>query len=360
MKNKRPVKKIITYSLIIFLVIIILLFILLNFFIPNDSVKEGFWFTVNGKITTDVNDSSNYPEYVSAYYPYYNLRQLSRANTIELAKIDWENNIGSYSLTAWIPIEMNIILTVKSDGCNHETIYISKDDNLRDINLLYDEKLCHDTLNIPEKREELIDKARGLLDRTFTEISELQIPKTEAEKIRADNNRGREELEESGNVKEINQSLIHAYNAFWLGWRVDYELEIWKLQQCVEESSKLLVNNELCIILPYEAKIDLLDSARVYNGTENSWILREEVHDVNTIEEAKNNVQSIYQERSKIREEVQECNNALDIARKSSENQYGICKTRDSISSLLKWAEALALICLGILISYPIREWIEK
>ena len=121
----QSLRKFALYVVILLLVVAVALFFLLKFLVPHDPVKEGFMVTINGKVNTNLSDVVEYQNYVYVYYPYYNIEQLARGEKITLASIDWNNIIGEYSATFWLPIEMKVIVTADATGCNHETIYVS-------------------------------------------------------------------------------------------------------------------------------------------------------------------------------------------------------------------------------------------
>ena len=353
------VRRSLFYFLLALLVVSVISFLFLKVVQPKDTTNDGFFVTLHGAVDAELDNSDHYPNYVYVYYPYYNIQQLTRGKTIMLSFIEWEENRGSYSATFWVPIEMEVIVTADSTGCNHNKTYISKEDHIKEVNLLVDESKCYEELNIPNTKDEVTKKARGLLDRMFLNMAKADIDESQRETIRNDLELGWEEINEVDYESDENKSLLHAYNAYWLGFRADYRLQLSELKECIENALPLIHNNS-CVAIPYTTKTEIIDANRTYISYNQSWILRENVHNVNTIEASKSNIQTIYNERIRLGMKVGECKNALEITKKSYNNQENICELRKIAFTTLRWSQALALIAFGFIVYYPIRKWIEK
>ncbi len=361
MKRIHKLRGIVGYILLFLIVIIIISFVLLKLVFPYDSVKDGFLVTINGEVNAKINNTNHYPTYVYAYYPYHNLKQLAReGKTVSLANIEWQNNKGYYSMTFWLPIEMNLILTADATGCNNNSVYVSPKGNIKQVNLIFDGKKCNEEFNIPQTEEEVIERARENLDRIFTESTNPVFKPNETQSIKEDVKLGSKEIEEVNSENDENKSLTHAYNSYWLVWRAYYKMDLYKLGVCVEKALPYLNTNESCIVLPYEAKIDLLDANRSYESFKSSWILKKRAEDINSVDKAKNTILLIKNEQSRVNSIWRDCDTSLEIVEKSYKNQESTCNLRNQTLLVLKWSEALALICVGFIIFYPIRRWIIK
>lgn len=361
LKSVYRIRKPIFGIFIILVLASIIFIILLNFLIPSDSTKTGFWVTISGEVKTELDESSHYPDYVWAYYPYHNLRQLAKqGKTIDLANILWEDNKGTFSMTFWLPIEMNITLTPDATGCNHTYLHVSPIDNIKHVDLIFDNEKCYDEISIPGEKDEILEKAKGILGNAFRDSMSSNFSSDEIELINEDVNLGSAERSESNYENGYNESFIHAYNAYWLGYRAYYRIELFKLKKCLGKSLPLLEKKGSCIVFPNQEEIDLLDANNSYKGFENSWVLEEEIHDIDSIDEAKRNIISINEDRSRIDIKTRDCELAFKVIEKSYDNQRAICKIRNIAFILLKWTEALALICIGILIAHPFEKWLKK
>lgn len=365
MKSKEEkinsIRKIFKYILMVLVIAIILLVISLKFLVPNDSTKEGFYVTINGVVKASNPSTISLPDYVRVYYPFYYMRNLGeQGKQIDIASIDWTGNQGEFTLSFWIPIQMEVIVTADPEGCNHLPIEISAEDNIKNVELKFDGSNCKENYTLPNTQEELVKKAKEGFDRLFTESSSEFLSKDETKSMNEDRKKGGEEIEEIHSETTDNASLLHAYNAYWLLWRGYYKSDLAELRDCVEEAIPYIIPNQTCIILPYLEKQEILDSNRTYASGNTSWILRERPEEIKSIEEAKQTYYSIRNERSRIRAAFNDCRSALPVIKKSFSEQESICKIRETSVKWLKWFEALAFVCLGFIIFYPLRRWIEK
>ena len=364
MKTKKKkidsIRGIFKYVLLALIIVIILLLISLKLLIPDDPTNKGFYVTINGEITTTESNINHYPKYVYAYYPYYNIDNFAgQGDSVDLGEIIWSGNKGQYSMTFWLPIEMNLILTADATGCFYERIYVSPNDNIKEINLQYSSERCFEEFKVPEPLETLLERSRDSLDRIFTESTNDIFSINETQSIKDDVKLGSKEIEEMNYESDENKSMIHAYNSYWIVWRAYYKMGVFKLGNCVEKALPLIENSS-CMVLPFEAKMKVLDSNRSYESFKKSWIMDEEVHEIKSVEEAKRNIQRIYNERNRVNDILRECEQSSEIIENSHNNQKTKCDLRNQTPLLLKWSEALALVCLGFIIFYPIRRWIEK
>ena len=191
------------------------------------------------------------------------------------------------------------------------------------------------------------------------EMNYVNISKYQEELIKNDLTFGEGEIIDFNYESNESKAILHAYNAYWLGWRADYLLQLSELQNCVKEALPL-IQDDGCIIIPYNIKTKIIDANNTYNSFNNSWILREKVYEIETIDESKNNIQSIYNEKNKLKRGAGECKNYLDIVKESYKNQENTCEMRKTVFTILTLSQILALIALGLIIYLPIRKWIEK
>lgn len=364
MKSKKEkidsIRGIFKYVLLVLIIVIILLSISLKFLIPCDLTNKGFYVTINGEVTTTESNINHYPKYVYAYYSYHNLNNFAgQGDSAGIGDIIWSGNKGHYSMTFWLPIEMNLIMTADATGCFHERIYVSPDDNIKEINLQYSSERCFEEFKIPEPLEALLKQSRDSLDRLFTASADDIFSINETQSIKDDVKLGSKEIEEMNDESDENKSMIHAYNSYWIVWRAYYKMDIFKLGKCVEKALPLIENSS-CVVLPFEAKMKILDSNRSYEYFKNIWIMDENVDEIKSVEEAKGNIQRIYNERHRVNDFLRECEGSLEIIENSYNNQKTKCDLRNQTILLLKWSEALALVCFGFVIFYSIRRWIEK
>lgn len=77
---------------------------------------------------------------------------------------------------------------------------------------------------------------------------------------------------------------------------------------------------------------------------------------MNEYREIVNNIDRI----NRVNDLLRECEESEEVLMKSYNNQKTKCNIREQTIVLLKWSEALALICLGFVIFYPVRRWIER
>lgn len=336
-------------------------YVLLQFLAPYDPVKDGFLVTINGQVNAKTNDTKSYPTYVTAYYPFGNLDHLaSSGNSIDLANINWDGNIGNFSMTFWLPIEMNLVLTAASTGCNHERVYVSKKENVKQVELAFDERTCYKSVELANTEEQLVDVSESLLVEIFNEYKKPIYTPDESDSMREDEEQGGKQLEQRTRENDGNKSLMYAYNAYWLAWRGHYKMYLFKLGKCVDKSMPFLTENESCINIPYESKKELLDANHSYGSLSNSWVLSEDVTRIKTVQEASTNAKIIFDQYRAVEDLWENCENSFKIINESYNNQKPVCDARKNAIRLFGWAETLALICLGFLVSYPIKKWLYE
>jgi hypothetical protein len=349
------------YVLIGLVILIILFTISLKFLIPSDSTKDGFYVTLNGIVKDTSLNSSHLPDYVRVYYPFYFMKNVGeQGKQMDISLIKWTDKGGKFSMSFWVPIPMEVIVTADPEGCNNQLVYVSPIDNVKDIELNFDGSNCKEDYELPETQEELVKKAKEGFDRLFTESANEILSKNETKSIIEDRQKGGEEIEETHNELNENNSLLHAYNAYWILLRGYYKTDLAELRNCVEQALPYITQNQSCVILPHSEKIDILDANLTYYSGLNSWILRERPEEIESIEEAKQTYYNIKTERSRIRAAYYDCISALPVIKESFSEQNPVCEMRKYNLVFIKWSEALALVCLGFVIFYPIRRWIER
>lgn len=357
----KEIRKNVFIGLLILIGISLIFFIFLRLFMPCDCVKEGFPVTITGVVKTNLEDTSSYSNHVYAYFPYPNLRQLTKAETIEYTEINWGGKEGKFSITFRLPIEMDVILTAKATGCNHTILHVSPEQNIQQVTLHLEEGECYDRLNLPDTKDKVKDVAIRILDTADEQHSDSSFDKTEISLIKEDIDEGRRMVTRVNDEPSENESLLTAYVAYWLGWRAHYKIKLYTLKNCVDESLSFTSKNDSCVILPYQQKIILMDANRLYKDFSRSGVLSDKmIYNAESLEDAKTYVQNIHGRLNHLSDVVEDCENALEVIKNSYENQKDICDLRKVSLFIFKFTEALTLVCIGFLLAFIVRAWYEK
>lgn len=352
-------------------IIIILLFIFaslkysLQLGKPNPQLTEGFYVTIKGEIITsdDDFDMVTRPNYVVVYHSYSNLDQLCLADSIELAKITWNNESdkGEYTITFWLPIEQEIVITPNCNGCLHERVYVSKNDNIKNINLKWDTSVCRKDVDVFDNADSAYERAIQLLNDVDSELSRRNFNESVKENIKYDIQRGRDEIREMSYSPDENESLNHASLGILFAQNAFYKINTYDLGNCLKDIEKVIESHkDTCYSLPYDGAIDYdtsnssyfshLDSLNYLDGITSRHL---------ELKETQSYIGGIYNNRHHLNSAAWKCTDSLKLISSSLEYQESYCKRKIITLDILNGiAIAIALIT-GIIIGKMGTRWDE-
>lgn len=356
----------ISIILIILIVIIATLYLSLNFRLPDHQLSKGYWVTIQGKILpsekikeTDIGIEKY--QYVRAYYPYYFKKYLCRGNQIELSKINWETNkTGNYRVSFWLPIEMDIFLTVDCAGCNHQKIHVSPKENVKEVSLLWDNENCLVEEDYSGKdTKTVLERARSLLDYLNGELNNRELNKSRIKEIKQDIDRSWDEVREAESYKEVNKSLLHSYYTHWYAKRADYKLTLFDAEKCIEDTKEVIERKkDSCYVLPFLAYREYQEQNRsIYGELESNRLRYWYPYEYEESEKMREEIMNVYNAEERVGLWLRDCEEAFYSINESLEFQEPYCIRRkiSLISINISWL--LVVLGIGILVG---QRWKQK
>jgi hypothetical protein len=324
------------------------------FLIFSKQPSSGRWITIKGQIIPSENVSKGdvKPLYIEAFYPNYDY--ICRDNRINIAEenITWKNETnGFYSVSFWIPITMDVVLTTRCDSCNHKTVSINESTDSFEADLLWDKKICSDEFYMPNDYKEEISHSREI----FNAMDTLQTTKpfnvSEKDSIKADIRDGRDSISDSERTTG-NESILNAHYAYWYAWRAEYKMSLYDLKYCVDDIKNLLnsYNASSCYAPNYEAYTTFLSSNYSYESWKNDYTLTKRPNGESDLEKMKNDIISVHNTYSLISQENYECQNAFMVLNKSFDFQSNYCKVRDASIYLFNAIWLIVAFAIGIIL----------
>lgn len=349
----------------IFIIISILLVLSFNYGKPDHQLSENFQVTIKGKVTSssDDYDSTTSPNIVRVYHSYYNLNNLCEADLIELANISWNSNKdeGEYIITFELPVEQEVIVTPNCNGCLHERVFVSKKENLHEIDLKWDTSTCREERERYDDSEEASERARNLFDSIESMLVSQDFSPNMTNSIKVDVQRGRDNIRDASTTSNGNESLFEAYYALFYAWKAFYKMDAFELNTCLKNiENELLIHSDSCYTIPYEASEGYKSSSSAYNSSVDAIKrLDKRSYGLPEFENLINAIDGIYNDRGRIRTASRTCDDSLRLISKSLEYQEPYCKRAKFTSNFVNFTLVLIALMVGIIIGKFGRRWDE-
>lgn len=350
-------------SVIILVVISVFLFYSLRLGKPNHQLTKGFYVTLKGDVTTsnDRFDKENKPNDVKVYHSYYNLENLCTANYIKNANISWKGDRGNYIITFWSPVEEEVVITPNCNGCAHERVLVSKNENTKNVNLKWDFSSCVKQKERFENPELAFKRAIQLLDNADSLLAKKDFSESGREEVRNYISSGRDEIKDRTYYSNENESLFHASYAILYAKKAFYKLELLELENCVKKIKKVISNyTDDCYILPYEGVQNYISSNSTFTSfSEVLQYLDRRRYDEKEFDKVIRDTDTTIDNENNVRNAYWKCQEGLNLISNSLKHQEPYCKRQKLTLSFIN----LNLIGLALIIGYTIgkfgRRWDE-
>jgi len=342
MENSKFIKKYLIGMGIFFLFVLIISSFLLILLQPKTSVEQGFWTTISGSVSHK--DSEFTTKYVYVYQDHIiydeNTRIPHNAKMIDATNI--EDDL-TYSITFWLPVNSQVMITPDDTGCLHKIIQISKENNSLNLDLETSSNRCYDPFTLSQ---DLNNRYKNIQARVNS-LSKTRLDPVDnfTEFIKEDLDKVFSELSEysyQDNKGEQNETLLRAL--FYLE-RADAYSKLAKVKLCSQEGI-IYLQNDSCTLYPYIEKNDLILINNSIIITKSN-LENKKLHygDSNTILE---DVEYINNERKHIEDKVGICDNSLNIIKKSKEDQKQTCNYRNNIFQFFNLSKIAFFVIIGM------------
>lgn len=347
MKRSIKIALIAIFILIILFIGICFLYSSIKPSLLKSEYLQPIWVTVYGNITSL--KGSDRSSYVEIYSPYQFSEYLYRAEQLAITKINWINdtNNGYYSVSFELPIPMEVYITSDSLGCNHKLVSFTNV-NIKEVDLI-DENKCSDSIAISDNKDDIIRYSDILLSSLKSEISNKKYNDTENQEISGYIYNGYQSITDSKVSRDINESLLYAYESEWFVWKTKYTVEVFDLKYCVLKIKNLLdtYNNSLCYVPDYS-------SNKSFSNANSTYFSIVSGHSRNyppqSIEEIKKEINEFYNDRQSLSEIFWDCQESYSMINKTFEFQKTYCDEKKDILSIFKISWLILAAMLSFLV----------
>lgn len=332
---------------------------------PDHQLTDGFDVTIKGEVVVydDDFDKTTKPSYVTVYRSYYNLEELCTADEIKISKITWNDmgDKGEYIITFRLPVEQEIIITSNCNGCLHERVYVSKSDNIKEINLNWSTAICRREIFVFEDSKLASKEAVQRLNDIDSKLSRWSFNESIKDSIKNDIHNGRDEIAAMDYSLDENESLYHATKAILFSQKAYYKLDVYDLGNCLENIEKAIETHDAdCYILPYAGFVGYKSSNSSFfsflNGLD---YLDKMIAEPLDLKQVNDYINGIHNNLDHTENANRKCKNSLKLISASLEYQEVYCKRMQFTLDVINcFAMAVALV-IGIMIGKIGRRWDE-
>lgn len=348
-------------SMISLIILVIILFFSLKVSEPEFSDK-GFHFTINGKVILKENFLNNItkPNIVRIFPSIYSFNNLCTHTEISNpAKIKWDGNIGNYSLSGWLPIEQEVIITPNCNSCNPKRIYISPEDNLQEINLDWDMNSCIKNIEDFNTPEEVLDWGVSMLDRVSEDLDKKEFNISIKNNIRETITEGRNNVIDSRKANDLNESLKRAFSVVLFGWSASNKLNLAELGECIIKIGNLMNNHKDECYMPSYEGYELYKNANLtYHEDYNILSIVNRDYRERSLDQLKNKIKATYDiEGKNIQKAENHCSNALKLINNSFTYQKLYCIRQNITFNIINYTFIIISLLIGVYLGKMGRRW---
>ncbi len=354
--------KVILIIIPIFIAIILFSLFLLKLNKPNHQLTDGFYVTIKGEVTTSDTkfDKTSKPNIVQVYHSYFSTQWLCRTQSMQIANISWDEkkNTGTYIATFWLPVDEEVIVTPNCYGCLNERVYLSKEQNSKEVNLKWDSNICSERQKTYDNSEQALDRAIELLDGADTVLSEKEFNDSSKKAIKQYITAGRELVRGGRQTQNENESLFHGYYATLNALKAFHKIQVIELELCVKQAEKVLNNHtDDCYIPPYES----YESYRAANSSTESNIFNYldnyRYDKYEDIQDVRQDIDRVQENEERVSQVKYECERALRTIAESFEHQEPYCKRRKLTINFVNFSLVSLFLAVGFAIGKYAERW---
>lgn len=258
-----------------------------------------------------------------------------------------------------VPVGLNeVIITTDCSSCEYKTVLLKEIPD--SVNLIWGSQKRENGFRVGEQQRQVVEHVRNLLDEIETDLVKTPFNSSEVNSVKNDVRRSRDEISESNIATNLNESLLYAYYAEWLGWNALYKMQLFELKYCVQKSNTVIetYENDECFVPDYASYKDYESANQTYFSL-NSRELKDEYDplDKKELDDMKAEITFMYDQFNRVDDSLTKCENSQGIINGTFEFQKPYCEKRGMSSKIAYIVWIIVFVYIGILIEKGGKIW---